>query len=63
MRRGSSRTDLKFNISSEQAKELIDKLKLVESKSTGTTSTWRKEGFSEWDMMKIKMLNVNKVKT
>lgn len=51
LRRGSSSREVKCDISTKQAQEIIDKLKLV--RSTGMSpniGSWRKEGMSEWDM-------------
>lgn len=60
LRRGSAATKIKCAISIEQAKEIIDTLKLEQEKSGIFTSgsTWRKVGQSEFDMQrKPKFLN------
>lgn len=51
LRRGSSCRDIKCNISTEQAQEIIQRLALIRSTSfSGAHGSWRKEGMSEFDM-------------
>lgn len=56
LRRGSSCTDIKCGISKEQAQEIIQRLKLVQTQSVmfNSGSSWRKEGQSESDMRRKK---------
>lgn len=55
LRRGSACTDIKCDISNEQAQEIIARLKLVRSTSLfKSMGTWRPEGMSELDMMRVK---------
>lgn len=50
LRRGSSSTKIKCGISQEQ--EIIKRLKLFRSQSMlSSAGSWRKEGFSELDML------------
>lgn len=44
----------KVTISPEQALEIIERLELVESFVSGSTSSFRKEGFSELDLLSKK---------
>ncbi len=53
LRRGSGSTDIKCSITNEQAQEIIQRLKLVQTKNLmfNSASSWRKEGQSELDML------------
>lgn len=52
LRKGSSSTKIKCDISQEQANDIIKKLKLVSTQTTFTSGkSWRKEGQSEFDML------------
>lgn len=52
-RRGSGSTDIKVTISKDQAAELIEKMKLVQTRDIlfVRASTWRPVGMSEYDMI------------
>ena len=52
LRKGSSSTKIKCGISQDQAQEIIKRLKLFRTQSMFSSGgSWRKEGFSELDML------------
>jgi hypothetical protein len=55
LRRGSGCTEIKCDISNEQAQEIITRLKLVRTRGISPViGTWRKEGMSEFDMRRLR---------